>query len=866
MEEVNQTVTPSTKVKKKFELISGESKNGIPYGNIVYIIAFCVPLIMFIALYMVRGIYPFGDSCYLRTDMYHQYAPFFEEFFDKLRSGGSLTYSWNTGLGTNFTALYAYYLASPINWLVFLAPRGYMIEVMNIIIILKLSLASVAFTYYITKHFNIKNCTIAVFGTFYAMSGYVAAYNWNIMWLDCIVLVPIIMLGLERLVNKNKPLLYCISLGICIFSNYYISIMVCITSVIYFVILLISYDGPKSVKIYLMKLLRFGVYSLLAGGVAACVLLPEMYALSLSASSTVSFPNILTSYFPILDMIARHMIDIPVHMGLEHYPNIYCGVAVLFLLPLYIMNKNINTRQKAGKICLLLIFLLAFNLNIPNFVWHGLHFPNSLPARQSFIYIFFLLAMCYEAFKDIKKYSDKQITGALWIVIALLLICDQIYFNGQYKFTVFYISGAFVLVYALIAYLYRRKTFNSTIILFLLFVVSIIECTLNMESTGLSVTNRTGYTSDNAAITKLVDEAAKSDTSKFYRTEKLIGTRTKNDGAWSNYNSVSSFSSVANAGVTELLKSMGCEGSTNAYSSKGSTALTYSMFSVKYLLSSQAVETGVSLTPAGNYNGEYLYKNEYTLPIGYMVSQNINDYWMTSNYNPFEVQNSFVQVNTGIEDMFQIEKAFPGESSVMFDADISAHYYAFVNTTAVESIQVSVGSIASTLFTGLKNTYIVDIGYAKAGESISLTADSNMNLTIYTLNEYKFKQFYDKMSTGGINLTEFSDTHIEGTFNASSNGLMMLSIPFDKGWTVKIDGKKTDITAIKDALIGVEVSSGNHTIELSYTPVGLVKGIIISIICVITIIAIAVLVYMNKWQVVLSYINKRKQPLDKKEL
>lgn len=87
---------------------------------------------------------------------------------------------------------------------------------------------------------------------FYALSAYSAAYSWNIMWLDCIVLIPLIMLGLEKLVDENKCYLYCISLGLCIFTNYYISIMVCISVCLYFIVLMIAYDGDKSLE-YILK-------------------------------------------------------------------------------------------------------------------------------------------------------------------------------------------------------------------------------------------------------------------------------------------------------------------------------------------------------------------------------------------------------------------------------------------------------------------------------------------------------------------------------------------------------------------------------------------------------------------------------------
>ena len=86
-------------------------------------IAFFVPVLVMICIFAQRGIFPFGERCFLRTDMYHQYAPFFSEFQYKLRTGGSLLYSWDVGMGVNFAALYAYYLASPLNWLILLCPK-----------------------------------------------------------------------------------------------------------------------------------------------------------------------------------------------------------------------------------------------------------------------------------------------------------------------------------------------------------------------------------------------------------------------------------------------------------------------------------------------------------------------------------------------------------------------------------------------------------------------------------------------------------------------------------------------------------------------------------------------------------------------
>ena len=205
--------------------------------------AFCVPVLVMIVVFIQRGIFPFGEQSFLRTDMYHQYAPFFSEFQHKLSQGGSLLYSWDIGMGVNFSALYAYYLASPLNWFLVLCPKGLVIEFMTYSIVLKIGLSGLSFAWYLRKHCDRDDFGVGFFGIFYALSGYMAAYSWNIMWLDCILLFPLIMLGLERLVEEKKGLLYGVTLGVSILSNYYISIMTCIFMVIYFIALLILKAG-----------------------------------------------------------------------------------------------------------------------------------------------------------------------------------------------------------------------------------------------------------------------------------------------------------------------------------------------------------------------------------------------------------------------------------------------------------------------------------------------------------------------------------------------------------------------------------------------------------------------------------------------
>ena len=828
-----------------FKLFDDE-QGAVPSGNITYIIAFIIPLIIFTVLYYLRDIFPFGENCYLRSDMYHQYAPFFSELWDKLRNGGSLTYSWDIGMGTNFTSLYAYYLASPSNWIIALFPQKHIIEVMNAIIILKLAGSSLTICYYLSKHFNTKKCSIALFGTFYALSAYIAAYSWNIMWLDCILLLPLIMLGLERLVKENKCFLYCISLGLCIYTNYYISIMVCLSIIIYFFVLIFAYDGNKSPIIYLKKFFNWGLYSLLAGGLAACLLLPELYTFSLSASSSITFPKTLTNYFSVMEMLVRHLINVPVHMGLDHYPNIYCGVAIFLLIPLYIMNKKINAREKIGKCVILLIFLLAYNLNIPNFIWHGLHYPNSLPCRQAFIYIFFLITMCYEAFhyiKDLNAFGKRSLAGATCFALGFLVLAENMFLDSEtYDFKIFYISGAFILAYALLLYLLREGKIGKQVLLFLAFTVTIIECTVNMEKTGIGTTSRTSYMLDYNAVKSATDTVEKIDTS-FYRIDKIYGARTKNDGAWHNYHSISTFSSTSSAGIASLYDLLGLVNSTNAYSYDGSTLVTNALFSVKYLISNKHLQESDFLTYYTGGDGEFIYINNYTLPIGYLVSDNFNSEWDPDIiYNGIENQNSMIQAMTGVTNVFALDSTSGAEQEALFKPKKAGHMYMYIANTGLDMVNVSITreTTQALNFSNLKsNGHVLDIGYVTPNDTISVYGEAALNMYAYTLDSDAFMKAYNLLNDdGALDITKWSDTKIEGTVTADDYSTLVLSIPYDEGWSVYIDGKKTHTYAIQNALTAVNVDTGSHTIKISYTPVNLIKGCIITILCIIILIAI----------------------------
>ena len=449
--------------------------------------------------------------------------------------------------------------------------------------------------------------------------------------------------------------------------------------------------------------------------------------------------------------------------------------------------------------------------------------------------------MSYEAFYRIRQSTVKQISASVWFSIIFLVLAEQIFKDSDtYDFKIFYISGAFILIYALLIYLKKTKNFKIPVIFFAVLCVSVVECTINMESTGLGTTSRTAYLLDYNAVKTVTSDVSGNDDS-FYRMDKITGARSKNDGAWHNYHTISTFSSTCSAGMSQLYKYLGMVSSTNAYGYDGSTIVTNSLFSIKYLISNKLLSTDSLRTYYNGYDGEFIYKNEYTLPAGYVSDGNLSEKWKPDTiYNGIENQNSLIEALTGVKDTFTECFVYPSQIDVTFSPSSSGHMYLVIQKEGVDNIGVTING-NTTGYSGLKSgNRTVDIGYVNAGDSINVNAETSMNLHVYILNENKFKQAYNILNNNSFQVEKWNSTGFTGSVTCDNDGTFLFSIPYDKGWSVYIDGKKCSTYSIADALLAVDITKGTHSVKLKFMPVNLIKGCIITFICIIILIGTAV--------------------------
>ena len=216
----------------------------------------------------------FGGVLY-GGDLPNQYLSFFQYYRHLvLGNWASAGYTFSNGLGGDMAGNIAYYVLSPLNFIVFLFPANKINIAVYVIILLKLGLMSGTFTWLILKWFNFKYQAYAIFlGIAYSLSGYSVAYAGNVMWFDGLILLPLITYALVRGIKTNKWLAYSILLACAIIFNYYIGYMIAIFLVLYFFWRL---TWPQQVQPRWQIFKRFVYGSLTAGALSAWLLLPTI--------------------------------------------------------------------------------------------------------------------------------------------------------------------------------------------------------------------------------------------------------------------------------------------------------------------------------------------------------------------------------------------------------------------------------------------------------------------------------------------------------------------------------------------------------------------------------------------------------------
>ena len=395
-------------------------------------LAFTIPVVGMLFVMLISQYEPFGKYSMLYSDMYHQYYPFFVEFRRAILSGDGLLYTWSIGLGMDYLGLIAYYLASPLNLLSIFVPEGWLLEFFSLLVPVKLGLASMFFALFLKSVFEKDDFSISLFGAMYGLCAWALGYQWNIMWLDTFALVPLVVLGMVRLLKDRKFILYTLTLALAIAANYYIGLFVCIfVFLLFFIYEICRWQG---IKRFFGDLFRIAVFSALAIGMTAFLELPAFAALQTTQSSVNNFPttfrlniadeNTIPGLLDAMRQVAGNMGAAIEPTYKEGLPNLYCGVGSLLLAVLYLTAEEVRVRDKVCAVFLLLFFNISFIIRQLDYIWHGFHFTNMIPYRFSFLHSFVVLYMAYRAWCLRRSFSWWQ-TGGAALITAGLLACSN---------------------------------------------------------------------------------------------------------------------------------------------------------------------------------------------------------------------------------------------------------------------------------------------------------------------------------------------------------------------------------------------------------------------------------------------------------
>jgi uncharacterized membrane protein YfhO len=643
----------------------------------------------------------------------------------------------------------------------------------------------------------------------------------------------------------------------------------------------------------------FAVSGVLAAVCSAWLLIPLYYSLSLGKFE-FSTPNYtMKTQFDFIDFFVNLLPNVYDTCRPEGSPVVYCGVLTILLVPLFFMNANVKFRKKIGYGLLALSVILSMYMSTVDIVWHGLQVPNWLPYRYSFTCSFVLIIMAAHAFEHIEGISFKEIGGVFFILFGYVLYVNKQGLENVTLLATVWFTIALGGIYALLLYMHKKHLGIKPVPVIIVFVL-IAELITSSAYTMYQIDKDVVYSKEssyNRYITlgrNTVQKIYEMDDDPVYRIESNYH-RTVNDAmAFGSYG-ISHSSSTLNSAPIEFLNKLGFSYGGHYIKYKGSTYITDAILGIRYIMekgSAKADEDGV-ITVAENKhyddlvlaNGDntdifYVYENPYALPIAFMASNDITDISLEGD-NPFICQNALLSalVTDTKDDYFkriEIDKIVPenakpstygthtkyttrveGENSqveFIFTAPTEDMIYMYLPSSYERKVNVWLNNDFLDYYFEGGNKVIQTLGRFEEGEEISLittiTEEKNEVLFadeyFYYLDEEAFQKSIEELKEHPLEIEEFSEDHLKGTVTADKDGILFTTISWEPGWTIKVDGEEVEPVELVDALIGIPVTEGTHTVEMTFFPKGMALGIVISLAGIIIVITAAVIAHRRR--------------------
>lgn len=673
---------------------------------------------------------------------------------------------------------------------------------MIVLVLIKIALASLNMNLYLQRVHG-EQAFSWLFAATYGLCGYVIGYYYNLMWMDGVVLLPLVMQGLHKQLKEDRhSLRYIVFLTLTIITNYYIAWMVCIFVFLYFCYELLTNNLQK--KNVLQKIKRFFLDSCLSAGIAAFVIIPVLFVAK-ESSKQLEFPpftlEINYSFAEFIKQFFSMTARMDRSVGL---PNVFCGSLIFLLFLLQYVRKG-NKKRKAGNFIFFIILMLSGMIQYTNLFWHGLNYNISYPYRYSFVISFFVIEIAYVIWREMcgQEQSGQKDTP-----------------NGRrFPQAEKYMIIAFAVIQSAELAFYANRNLGTGIM-----SVQVYEQLYETLQKNQEMINDDGL------------YRMEGEHSHIVRTESMLAQ----------YNSISSSSSTNSESVGNLLEKFGFEKrlyGINIEYREDVTAFTDAFWGIKYYSAADSQNHKQYNIKYTDENGCIL-ENPNVFPLAFLCGDQIRNIRMDRE-NTFLLQNDIAE--TLLEESQPIylpveytKTNSQGDDTLFYKFQTHATGTFYLDFSGTVSSDKGVAAIcvndAEERIVPILQYNPICLGFFEQGQSVCVrvrlsgdTAISSEN--IYYENTQVIAAISENLARQGGNIQMVSSSHftIEVTAADPCYNLLM-TIPFDKGWRIYVDGNRTKPDWALDNLLMIPLEAGPHKIELYYIPRGLITGACVTLI------------------------------------
>ncbi|KRO00421.1 YfhO family protein [Companilactobacillus kimchiensis] len=822
-----------------------------------YLGAFFLNLVIISIIFAYSGLVPFGSNNFLSSDLGTQYLAFLTELRRQLVTGNFHLYLFSQSLGDNFFPVISYYLLSPFNLLLVLFSSKGVPAAANIIIMLKISTMGVTMAYFLKEYFQKDNSANYMFTLAYSFCGFVASYFYDLMWLDALIMLPLVAVGVMRVIKQHRYVLYYFTILFSIIFNYYLGYMLCIFSLCFFIYIALEQNLFQAHDKWIV-MRNYLITSILAGLSSAVVLLPTLVGMLKTAKTSFDIFNYLPS--------ARFGLEALTELGiggntfeqrLEHGPSVFMTSAILILLLSYFVSARVSNKDKLNSTMLLGILLISMFVTTFNTIWHMFQNPAGFPFRNSFIFSFVCIFIAYKAFdlgvfKDIGTIIKGTCLAGILICLGystewlLPKIIEQLGFgtpNNQYDGRYFWLSLICIIISGTILLtLNLNKNFLFLMLLMMSFeVIANFNSVMSTASFGNQLVYRKEFDRE--------DDILQSVKNRSHKGHRIIVSKSGlnkafpekynnyNDPILFNINGVSLYSSTLNQNTLEMMHKLGYFSlNVRRVSYYGGTNLTNALLGVYYRVR--------------QWDDHYYVEENYNAPtLGFLVNPNVYGFkmhskqaltnqdrlWQALNGNNSEylknaLLSSMQQSDVNNKTMYTYQLTTRASGPLYFYATPMNYATAkiYVNGKRITTAPINVYSAATLHLGHFKNKQRVEV---------KILTDKTLDVNpeyFQSLDQAKFLQTIAQFRANSLKITsDLNHDTVRGTIKVPTDSPMLLSIPYDSGWSVKVDGQKVKVHRVVDNLMAVDLKTGYHKVVLNYQVPGLKMGWVISIVSIL---------------------------------